>query len=61
VTKLSTSITGGYVLNTITVTHVGVGAIDTLTLGSGKVWAFRHLSGNNADSVNRTPDQTTSI
>jgi hypothetical protein len=56
----ASGITGGYQLNTSTVTHHS-GSGDTIVLVSANDWVFWRPTGAGADNVTGTPKQSTMI
>ena len=56
----TSGITGGYQLNTSTVTHHS-GSGDTIVLVSANDWVFQRMVGIGADTVTGTPKQSTMI
>jgi hypothetical protein len=59
VTALTSGISGGYKLDTSTVTHQGTG--DTIALGSTTDWVFWRMTGTGQDTLSGTPEQSTFI
>jgi hypothetical protein len=59
VAALTAGITGGYKLNTSTVSHHGTG--DTIALGSTTDWVFWRMAGTGKDTMTGTPEQSTFI
>jgi hypothetical protein len=60
VAALSSGISGGYMLNTSTVTH-HTGNGDTINLGSANDWLFWRMAGTGADTLTGTPKRSTLI
>jgi virginiamycin B lyase len=60
VAALSSGISGGYMLNTSTVTHHTNNA-DTIDLGSANDWLFWRMAGTGADTLTGTPKHSTLI
>ena len=56
----TSGITGGYQLNTSTVTHHS-GSGDTIVLVSANDWVFWRMVGTGADTVTGTPKQSTMV
>jgi hypothetical protein len=59
VAGLTAGISGGYKLNTSTVTHHGTG--DTISLGSATDWVFWRMAGTDQDTLTGSPEQSTFI
>jgi hypothetical protein len=56
----ASGITGGYQLNTSTVTHHS-GSGNTIVLVSANDWLFWRMAGTGADTLTGTPRQSTMV